>query len=77
MAQPFKDEPLGLRDLTLWKRNCVDIMVDMLEDPDYCADMDWSGVPSADPGVYNSLTSGDWYRETKVSQRSVTSYNVL
>ena len=40
-------------------------MADMLEDPDYCDSIDWSGQPGLE-GVYNTVTSGNWYREVKV-----------
>jgi hypothetical protein len=52
--------------LDLWKRDAVDVLADMLQDPDYEECIDWSGQPPSAPGVYNSVTSGDWYREVRV-----------
>jgi hypothetical protein len=67
VSQKFEGQPLGLRDLTLWKRDPIKLMIDMLQDPDHCAEIDWSGEPPPGVGVYNSVTSGNWYREVKVS----------
>lgn len=67
LKQKFESQPLGIRNLKLWSRDPVALMADMLEDPDYCDSMDWSGKPPGPHGVYNTVTSGDWYREVQVS----------
>ena len=64
--QRFEVEPLGIKDLKVWKRSPVELMVDMLQDPDYTDKIDWSGASPSAPGVYTSVTSGDWFKEVKV-----------
>ena len=60
-------QPLGIRGLDLWKRDAVAVLSDILKDPDYKECIDWSGQPPSAPGVYNSVTSGDWFREVRAS----------
>ena len=64
--QRFEVEPLGIKDLKVWKRSPVELMTDMLQDPDYTDKIDWSGASPSLPGVYTSVTSGDWFKEVKV-----------
>ena len=74
--QKFEKEPLGIRDLTLWKRCPVGLMVEMLQDPDYADRMDWSGASPSPAAQYTSVTSGTWYKDIKVMWNLLTSYDV-
>ena len=76
VLQKFNNTPLGIRQHTLHKRCPLNLMVDMLKDPDYTDQIDWSGVSPSPPGKYNAVTSGTWYKDVKVS-RIMTSCDVI
>ena len=54
--QRFEVEPLGIKDLKVWKRSPVELMTDMLQDPDYTDKIDWLRASPFLPGVFASVT---------------------
>jgi hypothetical protein len=44
----------------------VSLIIDMLQDPDYKDDIDWSGCTGKAEGEFGTIGSGDWYREVQV-----------
>ena len=54
----------------------MELKADMLQDPDYGDKIDWSGVSPSLPGVYTSVTSGDWFAEVKVINCHIISHYI-
>ena len=54
----------------------MELMADMLQDPDYADKINWSGVSPSLPGVYTSVTSGDWFAEVKVINCHIISHYI-